>query len=615
MPSVKDRGKEVKKLSKPRQAFLYGASFLPLAFFQVWASSMPEPRSLTLAAWGMFACCILLLHIAKTWDKPTYFDWAITTYFALASVTLILWPLYARKFLFHYHVPAIYACLFSAAFFPPMFGMEPFTYHYAKKSSPEAVWGNPIFVRINLIMTYTWSAIFAAAIALSLYPSTLTRTLIPLALIFGFGLPFNLRFPDYYLRRLGLPSLSEQRRMLKEKSLVTPPPRESSLAAEKDKPHIFTGKTVVLSDEALTNRKEKTMKVLAIQSSPRSDGQSKTHLMLTHLVKGMREAGADVEVIELRNKSVKNCIGCYTCWTKTPGVCIHKDDMALELFPKWLQSDLVVYATPIYHYTVNAAMKAFIERTLPLLEPFFILHDGKTAHPLRQKHPKVAFLSVAGFPEESVFNQLSSWANFIWGRHGILVAEIYRPAAEAFAVPAVAKKADAVLAATVQAGRELVESMAIKPETTAAIRQPLTDDPWKFFQIGNLMWKTCIAEGITPKEFEAKKLIPRPDSIETFMMIMPMGFNPQAAGETRAVLQFNFSGQVEGSCYFRIEGGQIEAIAGPAEKPTLTIETPFEVWMDIMTRKSDGQQMFMQQKYKVAGDFSLLLRMSQLFGK
>jgi FMN-dependent NADH-azoreductase len=612
---LNDRRKEVKKLSKPRQTFLYAVPILPLAFFQVWESSMPELRSLTMAAWGMFACCILLLYIAKTWDKPTYFDWAITTYFALASVTLILWPPDARNFLFHYHVPGIYACLFSAAFFPPMVGLEPFTCHYAKKYSPEAVWGNPIFVRINLIMTYTWSAIFAFSIALSLYPSILTRTLIPLGLILGFGLPFNLRFPDYYLRRMGLPSLAEQRRMSKEKLPVAPSPRDPSHGVQKHNQHVFTDKPVVLSDEALTDRKEKTMKVLAIQSSPRTDGQSKTHLMLSHLVKGMREAGADVEVVELRNKTVKNCIGCYTCWTKTPGVCVHKDDMALELFPKWLQSDLVVYATPLYNFTLNAAMKAFIERTLPLFEPFFLQREGKTTHLIRRNPPKVAFLSVAGFPEESVFYQLSSWVNFIWGRRGILVAEIYRPLAEALKVPALAEKADAVLAATVQAGRELAESMAIKPETIAAIRQPLADDPWKFLQIGNLMWKTCIAEGITPKEFEAKNVIPRPDSIETFMMIMPMGFNPQAAGETTAILQFNFSGEVQGSCHFRIEGGQIEAIAGPAEKPTLTIDTPFDVWMDVMTRKAEGQQMFMQQKYKVSGDFSMLLRMNQLFGK
>ena len=355
------------------------------------------------------------------------------------------------------------------------------------------------------------------------------------------------------------------------------------------------------------------MKVLALNSSPRSEGQSKTRLMLDHLVQGMKEAGADVEVIDLRSKTVKDCIGCFTCWTKTPGVCIHKDDMTSELYPKWLQSDLVVYATPLYHYTVNAAMKAFIERTLPMLQPFFEEREGCTKHPLRARHPAVVMLSVAGFPEDLVFSQLSSWAHFVF--HEGLVAEIYRAGAETLTVPFFAEKAAAILEATKQAGRELVASMKVSSETMARIKQTFAEDKTMFRKMGNLFWKTCIAEGVTPKEFGEKGLALRPDSIETFMWIMPMGFNPKGAGDTKAVLEFKFSGDVEGSCHFRIENGKIEARPGTAENPSLTIETPFHVWMDIMTGKANGQQMFMEQKYKVKGDLSLLMRMNQLFGR
>ena len=88
------------------------------------------------------------------------------------------------------------------------------------------------------------------------------------------------------------------------------------------------------------------MKVLALNSSPRGGGQSKTEFLLNHLVQGMQEAGAEVEVVALRKKKINHCIGCFTCWTKTPGVCLHQDDMTKELFPKWLAADLVVYATP-----------------------------------------------------------------------------------------------------------------------------------------------------------------------------------------------------------------------------------------------------------------------------
>jgi len=126
------------------------------------------------------------------------------------------------------------------------------------------------------------------------------------------------------------------------------------------------------------------MKVIALNSSPRGEGISKTGVLLDALVEGMREAGAEVETIHLRQKKINNCMGCFTCWTKSPGVCIHKDDMSRELFPKWLEADIAVYATPLYHFTVNASMKAFIERTLPFLEPFLIKVDGKTFHPLRQ---------------------------------------------------------------------------------------------------------------------------------------------------------------------------------------------------------------------------------------
>ena len=123
------------------------------------------------------------------------------------------------------------------------------------------------------------------------------------------------------------------------------------------------------------------MKIFAINSSPRGGGQSKTELMLNHLAEGMRDAGAEVDVVNLREKKIKNCIGCFTCWTKTPGRCIHKDDMTGELFPKWLEADLVVYATPLYNYAMTASLKAFLERTLPSLEPFLRFTRGGCVTP------------------------------------------------------------------------------------------------------------------------------------------------------------------------------------------------------------------------------------------
>jgi len=361
------------------------------------------------------------------------------------------------------------------------------------------------------------------------------------------------------------------------------------------------------------------MKILALNSSPRGSGQSKTEMMLNALAEGLREAGAEVEVVDLRNKKVKNCAGCFSCWTKTPGTCIHKDDMSQELFPKWLESDFVVYASPLYHFTVNAVMKAFIERTLPILEPFFRQQNGRTYHPLRKKHPKVVVLSVAGFPDETVFDQLSSWVNFIYGRFQpdgkTLAAEIYRPMAEALAVPYFKEKAAAVLDATRQAGREIVASGKVSQETMARVRQPMVENAAAFLEIGNLMWRTCIAEGITPREFGEKGFMPRPDSISSYVELMKLGFNPGSAGGFKATIQFNFSGEDQGSCFISIADGSINGRQGSVGEPDLTVNAPFEVWMDIVTGKADGQQMFLEQKYTVEGDLGLLMRMDQLFGR
>ena len=82
-----------------------------------------------------------------------------------------------------------------------------------------------------------------------------------------------------------------------------------------------------------------------------------------------------------------------------------------------------------------------------------------------------------------------------------------------------------------------------------------------------------------------------------------------------ATLQFRFSGSVEGGCYFTLDRGTIAPQDGIFEKPTLTIETPFDLWMDILTGKADGEKMFAAEKYTVEGDLELLMQMGELFGR
>jgi multimeric flavodoxin WrbA/putative sterol carrier protein len=355
------------------------------------------------------------------------------------------------------------------------------------------------------------------------------------------------------------------------------------------------------------------MKILTVNSSPRTGVNSGTELLLNHLVQGMREAGAEVCTVNLREKIIKPCLGCFMCWTKTPGRCIQMDDMTNELLPELLASDLVVFATPLYYHTMNAAMSIFRERMLPLSQPFIEKRNGKMAFLMRHKLAPAVWLAVCGFPEESEFDALSSFLNNTRHPDTPIVAEIYRTTSEALRHPVFKKTLNDILEATAQAGGELVRSMKISPDTMERIRQPLMD-PESLAIIGNLTWKTCITQDVTLQEFFEKGMMPRPDSLEAFMAISVHSLNSEAAGGKKLILQFKFSGEVEAPCYFTFQKGSIKATAGTNPTYDICIETPFELWMDIMTGKAEGREMFMQGKYRVEGDLSLMQELFQREG-
>lgn len=354
------------------------------------------------------------------------------------------------------------------------------------------------------------------------------------------------------------------------------------------------------------------MNVFAINSSARVGDVSKTEIMLNWLVEGLCEEKADVEVVNIHRKRINYCKGCFVCWTKTPGKCVYKDDMSNELLAKYLDCDLFIMATPLFHYTVNAKMKTFIERTLPMVQPFFKFKNGVTTHPLRNEPPPIVVLSVAGFPEMVVFDQLRSYIQFLYKDR--LVNQIYRTACEMLGGKMQPKVMESIRQATIQGGRELATRKAITPETLAEITQPITTFE-KMAPMGNLAWKTCIDEGVTMGQFQKRGMVPRPDSIESFMEIMRVGVRPEGSEGESYTIQFSFTGEVTGDCCFSVQDGVAQFVNGPAENPDLIVNAPFGVWMDIITRKADGQQMFMDQKYSVEGDINLLVKMSQAFGQ
>lgn len=100
--------------------------------------------------------------------------------------------------------------------------------------------------------------------------------------------------------------------------------------------------------------------VLILSGSPRKNGNSDT--LCNEFKRGAEEAGHRVEKISLRDKTIGYCNACYYCKT-SGGTCAINDDMG-ELLEKMNAADVIVMASPVYFYAIDAQMKAVIDRSV-----------------------------------------------------------------------------------------------------------------------------------------------------------------------------------------------------------------------------------------------------------
>lgn len=101
-------------------------------------------------------------------------------------------------------------------------------------------------------------------------------------------------------------------------------------------------------------------KVLILSGSPRLGGNS--DLLCDEFMKGAKEGGHQVEKINVAKKNIGYCQACYYC-RKSGGKCIIKDDME-EILQKMIDADVIVLSSPVYFYSIDAQLKAVIDRTV-----------------------------------------------------------------------------------------------------------------------------------------------------------------------------------------------------------------------------------------------------------
>jgi multimeric flavodoxin WrbA len=209
------------------------------------------------------------------------------------------------------------------------------------------------------------------------------------------------------------------------------------------------------------------MKVLAINGSPHMD-EGNTAMILNPFLEGMKEAGADVDVFYTRKLKIGPCNGDMSCWFVNPGTCGQKDDMQM-LLPKFKETDVIVWASPVYYAGVTGPLKNLMDRQLPL-------HMQGEMGSRRQK---IVLVSTCGAWEVSMFDPLLLQMKALYSRpegSSDFAGALLRPMAEGVKEMIKAGETglvEGVFRAAKEAGRQLAKEGKISEELQKEVSREL----------------------------------------------------------------------------------------------------------------------------------------------
>ena len=211
------------------------------------------------------------------------------------------------------------------------------------------------------------------------------------------------------------------------------------------------------------------MKVLVVNGSPKSDNSNSMHLTRAFL----DGAGwLDAEIIDESKEDISGCLGCFSCWNKTPGKCVINDGMD-EILSKIISADVIIWSFPLYFFNVPGELKNLIDRQLPLSLPFMAESSESGGHPprydlSRQKH---VIISTCGFwTTKGNYDSVLSMFDHICGKDKYIA--ILCGQGELFSVPELKSRTDSYLKIVSRAGAEYA-ARGILIETKMELAEPL----------------------------------------------------------------------------------------------------------------------------------------------
>ncbi len=213
------------------------------------------------------------------------------------------------------------------------------------------------------------------------------------------------------------------------------------------------------------------MKILVLNGSPKK--KSDTFRLTEAFLKGFNKYGEhEVSIVNVIDKDIAPCRGCFGCWQRLDGHCVMEDDQN-TILDLYRSSDLIIWSFPLYCYSMPSHLKAVLDRTIPLIKMQMVQEpDGTVHHEPLVDFSKIRTLVICGcgFPDwEGNFESLRLMCRLCFGDPDM----VFVPEAPMLGVPAAAPVADPLLAGFEKAGEEYAQTMTLSAETLAQLEKPM----------------------------------------------------------------------------------------------------------------------------------------------
>lgn len=226
-------------------------------------------------------------------------------------------------------------------------------------------------------------------------------------------------------------------------------------------------------------------KVIVINGSPRR-AESVTLVATDWFVKGIEEAApCDVEFVTVSDLNVKPCMGCLSCWARTEGECVIKDDDIIHVKKKILDSDIVIVSYPLYFFGMPGTMKVFTDRMLSLMQTYAgqpASLTGESLHGIRYPKPGRSFvvISTCAYTEvKGAYDALKCQYDCICGRGNYTAVLV--PQLKMFLASAKGERLEKYVKRFEDAGRILALEGKVSDEILKELSQsPFTERTYKY---------------------------------------------------------------------------------------------------------------------------------------